>query len=190
MRLPVLFFIVFLSGCTLSSNSLVLAPMPEEEAYQKLQHIRIERWGDVKFTGILALRATNAGLHYALIDATGIKLLQAWSDAKGDHNAIKPIGPLAQKGLAPFLSEAIARMYLVNLLHLPCSRTGFLAVCITDEDNGLWKKTGSFAGITYWNVEGGLNSVENNSRAAYTGIRYSQPWLGVEIVLQDFSGKE
>lgn len=190
MRFIALFFLMLLSGCTLSTHSLVLAPVPEETAYQKLQLIRIERWGDVKFTGILALRATNAGLHYALIDATGIKLLQAWSDAKGDHNAIKPTGPLAGKGLAPFLSVAIARMYLVNPRKLPCSRTGFIAVCITDDDNGLRKKAGSFAGITYWNVDGGLNSVENNRRAAYTSTRYSQPWLGVKIVLQDFSGKE
>lgn len=190
MRLIVLLFIMLLPGCTLSTHSLGLAPVPESTAYQKLQHIRIERWGDIKFNGILALRATDTGLHYALIDATGIKLLQAWSDAGGNHNAIKATGPLAGKELAPFLSEALARIYLVNPLQLPCSSKGFLSVCIADDDKGLRKKSGSFAGITYWNVEGGLNSVQNNSRAAHIDTRYSQPWLGVEIVLQDFSGKE
>ncbi len=190
MRFIVLLFIVLLSGCTLSTHSLVLAPVPENTAYQKLQHIRIERWGDIKFNGILALRATDEGLHYALIDATGIKLLQAWSDAGGDHNAIKPTGPLAGKGLAPFLSEAIARIYLINPLQLPCSRTGFISVCITDDDNELKTKSGGFAGITYWDVKSGLNSVQDSSRAARIDTRYSQPWLGVEIVLQDLSGKE
>lgn len=189
MRLIALFFLVFLSGCTLSSNSLVLAPVPEITAYQKLQHIRIERWGEVKFNGILALRAADEGLHYALIDATGIKLLQAWSDAKGDHNAITPTGPLAAKGLAPFLSEAIARMYLINPLTLPCSSKGFLSVCIKN-DNGLKTKSGSFAGITYWNVEGGSNTVQNINTATRIDTRYNQPWLGVDIVLQDFSAKE
>lgn len=184
-----LFFLIFLSGCTLSTNSLVLAPVPEITAYQKLQHIRIERWGEVKFNGILALRATDKGLHYALIDATGIKLLQAWSDAKGDHNTITPTGPLAEQGLAPFLSEAIARMYLINPLRLPCSHKGLLSVCIKD-DNGLRIKTGNFAGIRYWNVEGGLNTVQNNNAATRIDTRYSQPWLGVEIVLQEFSAKE
>jgi len=190
MRLIVLFLILLLSGCTLSNNSLVLAPLAEVTAPEKLQHIRIERWGDIKFNGILALRATNTGLHYALIDATGVKLLQAWSDGGGDHNAIKPTGPLASKGLAPFLSEAIARIYLVNPAQLPCSRKGFLSVCITDSENELRKKSGSFAGITYWNVEGELNFVKKNRRAAGIETRYSQPWLGVEIVLQDLADKE
>lgn len=189
MRFLTLFILILLSGCTLSSQSLLLAPVPEKTSYQKLQHIRIERWGDVKFNGILALRATNTGLHYALIDATGIKLLQAWSDAEGDHDAIKPTGPLAEKGLAPFLSEAIARIYLINPLTLPCSRAGFLSVCIID-DNGLRKKTGSFAGIRYWDVKRGFNPGMTDSGAARIDTRYSQPWLGVEIVLQDLSAKE
>lgn len=189
MRFVTLFIIITLSGCTLSSNSLILAPVPDIAAYQRLQHIRIERWGKVKFNGILALRATHTGLHYALIDATGIKLLQAWSDAEGNHNSIPPTGPLAEKGLAPFLSEAIARIYLINPFSLPCSRTGFRAVCIADED-GIRKKTGSFAGVRYWHVEGGLNVGIHNSGATGIDTRYSQPWLGVEIVLQDLSAKE
>ena len=196
MRLIVLFFILLLSGCTLSTHSLMLVPDTEGATPQKLQHIRIERWGDIRFDGILALRVTSTGLHYALIDATGVKLLQAWSDGGGEHDAVKPTGPLATKGLAPFLSEAIARIYLVNPAQRPCSRKGFLSVCITDSTDsangtgGLMKKSGSFAGIPYWHVEGELNSAKKRSRATGIETRYSQPWLGVEIVLQDFSGQE
>lgn len=190
MRIIALVFIMSLTGCSFSGTSLVSAPAPEKTIYQKLQHIQIKRWGEVKFDGILALQATTAGLHYALIDATGIKLLQAWSDVRGDHDAIKPTGPLAGKGIAPFLSEALARLYYITLQKLPCSRTGFLSVCIANDDNGKTIKTGSFAGITYWTVEGGINLIQKKSDQAAVNTRYSQPWIGVEIILQDLSGKE
>ena len=190
MRRMIFFFIFYISGCTLSNYSPVLISVAEETDYPKMQHIRIERWGEVKFNGILAIRGTKEGVHYALIDGTGVKLLQAWADARGDHKAIEPIGPLAQKGIAPFISEAIARIYLVEPSESPCSGQGFFSVCVIDEGNSLRKKTGTFAGITYWVVENELKPTHSNGSSADKYTQYSQPWLGVEIFLREFLKKE
>lgn len=185
MRLAFLFCVLIVSGCSLSSSSLDLDPLADKNVYPKLQQIRIERWGTVKFNGILALRGSDGGLHYALIDAMGVTLLQAWADASGHHGAVKPTGPLAPKGLAPFLSEALARIYLIEPAAPPCANEGFFSVCVRNGEKGGRIKTGEFAGITYWQVEGELKAVQNNGRAAETHTRYKQPWLGVEIILQE-----
>ncbi|PHR30227.1 MAG: hypothetical protein COA36_02255 [Desulfotalea sp.] len=183
-------FVLLLSGCALQRYSPDPDLLVVKPNYPKLQQIRIERWGDVAFNGLLVIRAGDNGFYYALVDPMGVTLLQAWSDAGGDHNAVLPRGPLGKKGLAPFLSEALARIYLLEPDKLPCSRQGWSSVCVKDGGKTLRVKTGYKAGIAYWKVEEQLDPGSKSATATGAYIRYNQPWLGVDIFLQQLPKKE
>ena len=190
MRLFLLLFCVFLSGCTVSHHPPLWAVPHEKLIYDKLQQIKIERWGEEQFHGIIALKAAEGGLHYALLDGTGVKLLQGWSDARGEHDAVLPTGPLVSRGLAQFVSEALARMFLLEPGIYPCSRVGFSSLCLKTLETGAIVKAGYFTGVKIWQVEAQLNDPLHNSTATESYIEYNQPWLGVTIVLQNMTKKD
>lgn len=190
MRFFFLLSILFLSGCAVSHHSPLWTIPQEKLIYDTLQQIKIERWGEEQFHGIIALKATQGGLHYALLDGTGVKLLQGWSDAQGEHDAVLPTGPLVSRGLAPFISEALARMLLLDPGEYPCSRIGFSSLCLESLETGAIVKTGYFTGVKIWQVEAQLNSALNNSTSTDSYIEYNQPWLGVTIVLQNLAKKD
>jgi 3',5'-cyclic AMP phosphodiesterase CpdA len=162
----------------------------EQIIYERLQQIKIARWGEEQFRGILALKADEGGMHYALLDGTGVKLLQGWADAGGDHDTVEPTGPLVSRGLAPFVSEAVARMFLLDPGEYPCNRNGLVSLCLEHQERGSIVKGGYFAGIKIWQVELQSDSTFQNSTATDSYIEYNQPWLGVTITLKKMAKKD
>jgi hypothetical protein len=62
---------LLLCGCSLPLRTAVEGADENAKANGRLLNIRIERWGEVRFSGLLALRPEGQGLYYALLDATG-----------------------------------------------------------------------------------------------------------------------
>ncbi len=190
MRLWLFYLLLFLTGCSGSFYSGSKMLHHGSVHYETLQNIQITRWGETRFTGILALSEGEGGLHYALIDGTGVMLLQAFSDRQGNHETVAPRGPLAKEQLAGFLSEAIARIYLLEPEQAPCSRNVFATLCLQEVNETIKEKTARVAGLTIWKVETAVDTIAQNGNTAESYVRYNQPWLGVTIKLRAMATKE
>jgi hypothetical protein len=146
----------------------------------RLLSIRIERWDTVRFSGLLGLRETAEGLYYVLLDATGVKLLEVEVAGDGSDTLLRLDGPLKKTDFAPFLSEALLRIYLQEPVGRPCSGSWVYQVCREDgEDNG-WRKIGQVGPFKVWQV----SASRVPSGADGETVIYRQPWLGVRIFLE------
>lgn len=151
----------------------------------RLLSIRVERWDTVRFSGLLGLRENAAGLYYVLLDATGVKLLEVAVARDGRHNLLRVSGPLKKSDLAPFLSEALARIYLQEPDDMPCDGSWFYRLCREESGDRGWHKYGQAGPFTVWQVSasraGGAGGTAGKGDEA---LVYRQPWLGVSISLQ------
>lgn len=172
--LLVLFGVSTLAGCAPPSSTLRLSPEQAGKDENRLFTLRIERWGEVRFSGLLALRQGGGEVHYALLDASGVKLLQARVDAAGESRVLHAKGALKDSNLAPFLGEALARVFLQEPKEVPCAGRWWHRLCRRNE----YMKSGYFGPLPLWRAEVPGAPVGTET------ISYHQPWLGVGLVLR------
>jgi hypothetical protein len=157
-----------------------VAPRLEnDEGSGRLLDIRIERWGEVRFSGLLALRPDGSGLYYALLDATGVKLLEAVTAEDSGYRLIHGKGALRESGLGEFLAEVLTRIYLQGPAVPPCSGSWLYRVCRDQEADGAWQKYGQAGFLEIWRAKSAPDQ-----KSAIGAVIYRQPWLGIRIVLQ------
>lgn len=154
-------------------------PGPEAGA-GRLLRLRIERWDTLRFSGLLGLREKGAGLYYVLLDATGVKLIEAEVAGDGSHKLLRVGGPLRESDFAPFLSEALARIYLQEPDRLPCAGSWLYQICRDGSVEGGSRKYGQAGPFEVWRVSS--RAADRGSEAA--AVIYHQPWLGVRIFLE------
>jgi hypothetical protein len=172
--LLVLLGVCILSGCAPPSSTLRSLPEHTEKVESRLFNLRIERWGDIRFSGLLALQQGNGEVHYALLDASGVKLLQARVDAAGESQVLHAKGALRDSGLDTFLGEALARIFLQEPKEAPCASKWWRRLCRQDEA----MKSGHFGPVLLWRAEVPTALVGTEI------ISYRQPWLGVGLILR------
>ena len=175
-----------LAGCSVTQVIPTLDGDSKDNRNGQLLNIRVERWHTLRFSGLLGLREDSAGLYYVLLDATGVKLLEAELARDVDHNLLRVSGALKESEFAPFLSEALARIYFVEPTELPCSGSWFYTVCRETITDGGWRKYGQAGPFTVWQI-----SAERKDGAEDDdSVVYRHPWLGVSISLKPIaSGK-
>ncbi len=132
--------------------------------------LRIEQWGNVKFTGLLALQLNDLSLSYAMLDATGIKLIEGEVDSQGKYTIQKAMIGLKGSSLPGYLSTSLARTFLMIPLDNPCSRDGLMLFCISPSEDG-YNKIMKIEPFTLWEVQRGKGT-----------IIYRQPWLGIGMM--------
>ena len=173
---------MLLSSCSLPDYSHRNMGEIEQQAAGQLYNIRIERWGSVRFSGLLVVRERQAGLYYAMLDPSGVKLVEAEVDPLGEHRLLDAKMGIKDTRLPEYLSSSLQRIYLLEPAELPCSRTFLLKFCrkrSAGGDSGQLKYLQA-GPVTFWKVETG----NEGDRGAIT--LYSQPWLGMRIYLEDF----
>jgi len=141
--------------------------------------INIQRWGELKFSGLLAVKNSGGILHYILLDLTGITLLESAGNAAGKLQE-KARGPLAATAIEGFLTSALNRIFFEIPEKLPCSRHGLQELCYRADDGDNWTKIYRIWPFTFW---GAAKHTDENLSIIY---EYRQPWLGVEIFLKEF----
>jgi hypothetical protein len=172
--LTVLLGIFVLAGCAPPPSIFRLLPEPVGKVESRLFNLRIERWGEIRFSGLLALQQGGGEVHYALLDASGVKLLQARVNGAGESQVLHAKGALKDSSLAPFLGEALARIFLQEPKEVPCDGRWWQRLCRQDEA----MKSGYFGPLLLWRAD-----VPSTPGGAET-ISYHQPWLGVGLVLR------
>jgi hypothetical protein len=172
--LTAIFGVLVLAGCAPPSSTLLLLPEQAGKAENRLFNLRIERWGDIRFSGLLALQQGGGEVHYALLDASGVKLLQARVDAAGESQVLHAKGVLRDSSLTPFLGEALARIFLQEPKEAPCVGQWWHRLCRQDEA----VKSGHLGPLLLWRAEVPSAIVGTET------INYRQPWLGVGLFLR------
>ena len=99
-----------LAACSVPSlEPPALAPesvVVQEEA-GIMYNLRITRQGRQKFSGILGVRTVGDDLHFAMLDATGILLLEADVHADGSYKITRAVGQIADSQLPGYLAETL-----------------------------------------------------------------------------------
>lgn len=163
---------LLMGGCTLPLQPTGLEIQP---AKAQLYHIRLSRWSEPRFSGLLALRPGQDGFSYALLDATGVTLLSARVSESGRHQLLKAYGPFEESSLPGLLSQALFRVLVAQPVELPCSRRFLLRFCY-ERHGGAWRKKASLGLATMWQVE--------YDRKEWQEARYASPWTGFGLALQ------
>ncbi|MCJ7600553.1 MAG: hypothetical protein MUO63_03515 [Desulfobulbaceae bacterium] len=176
-------WIVLCFVCTACSLPIKLNNMPEEVEVRtgdsQLMNIRIERWGTTRFSGLIALQERGSGIFYVLLDATGVKLMEALVKEDGNHELVRAHGSLKDMQLPEFLSESLQKIYLIEPDTLPCSRTLLLWFCMEKSEDNRWHKYAQAGPFSLW-------SVDYYAESHYTkwpASSFSQPWIGVNVIL-------
>ena len=178
------FFCLILTSCSLPHT----LPTPDVDGGKdkkagRLLSIRVERWDTLRFSGLLGFRNNATGLEYVLLDATGAKLLMAEVAVDGSHNLLRVGGPLKKSDFAPFLSEALARIYLQVPTGISCVGSWIYQVCREESEDKGWSKYGKVGPFKLWRISTGQAGL-NLPGADAASLAYHQPWLGVRIYLE------
>lgn len=186
MRRIVLLFIllIFCSSCARQNVTSHKMQMDFHGFDDVIKKIRIERWGELRFTGLLVLKEQETGAVFVVLDPTGITLLGGGIQVSGRQDSTPLKGPLKDTGIGEFLATALTRIFLLEPVEKPCSKRLLTRFCLDPEDSG--KRTGKYMKIgpfTHWQVEQ-LPAKSDDQMVVYT-----QPWFGMRIVLEEVGNK-
>lgn len=130
-------------GCALPAR-------PPETAWQEqvvrpgeLWRLTISQGEEQKFAGLLGTRFENDGLHYVLLDGTGITLLEARLDAAGERQTLRELGVFEGHRLPDFLGTSLYRIFLLEPDGSPCGRNFLLRLCRRATNEGEKNTPGS-----------------------------------------------
>jgi len=171
---------ILFTSCSLSTSVYQGINLLDGEGASTLYNIRIVRWGDLQFSGLLVLQYRQDGLYYVVLDATGVKLIEAEVTLSDDHRLIRALGPLKKSQLPRYLSISLKRIYLLEPLQSPCSHEFMLSFCRERLQERGWRKYVESGPFTVWEVS--KNGMDGDKEDL---IVYSQPWLGMKVVLEE-----
>lgn len=144
-----------------------------------LMKIRIRQWGNTRFSGLLVLQNHSTEVYYILLDATGVKLLEARVEKNGDYEIIRASGPVKDTQMPDFLAKSLQRIYLIEPDTAPCSRNMLLWLCLEESADRHMIKYARAGPFTLWSVD---YKYDNNS-TDWLEVSMSLPWFGVKLTL-------
>jgi len=169
---------VILTGCSLPrTESPDLTP---KQRQAQLYAVKMSYRGKQKLSGLLALRKKEQTLYYTLLDTTGIKLLAGTIQ---DSQLHVTGGILQKSSLGPIFGEALQRIWLLEPKEKPCSANGFMHFCVDVEKSKI-QKFARFGFFPLWSVV-----IRNDSGLMGERVEYEQPWLDLQLELQEKSRK-
>ena len=154
----------------------------------QLMKIRIKQWGNTRFSGLLVLQNHSTEVYYILLDATGVKLIEARVKKNGDYEIIRASGPVKDTQMPNFLAKSLQRIYLIEPDTAPCSRNMLLWLCLEESADQHMIKYARAGPFTIWSVDYKYDSNLTSWHKASMSI----PWLGVKLILKrvNYSDKE
>lgn len=182
MKRPIVYILccVMLGSCSVPKGIRSNLETVDEKGEARLYTIAIKLWGKDKFSGLLALRMQPQRLSYVILDATGVKLIDAEVSSSGDHQIVFEAGPMKTSSFPEVLSTSLYRMFLIAPKQYPCSEKMFVSLCVQQTDKDILIKKMRIWPFTVWEM---AESEVNNSAT----FLYCQPWIGLEITLKELN---
>lgn len=180
MRLVVtLFFLLALCGCSVPSHLIRDTNTVLQAENGEVFNITIERFGKTKFSGLLGLQRVEYGVHYVLLDASGIKLLEAEITTLGEQKILHAKGPMQESKLPEYVATWLRRIYLISPNQAPCSSSMLKSFCLRPVEHVGDRKNLRFTSFLMWDVQ------QSTLQSGKESIAYSEPWIGIEIVINE-----
>ncbi len=164
--------LTLLAGC--AAIPPAAPPRAEEGRVERsLYALQLQRWGETRFSGILAVQRAPGTLRYALLDASGVKLLEARQNEGAGQEVLHVKAVVADSGLPGFLGTALERLFWLRAWCPPCSGPWWRRLC-REAGGGT---SGRFGPLPLWRVEHPAGEVAGE-------LTYSQPWIGMRLTLR------
>jgi len=174
-----LFFAMLFTSCSFPVTKTINALQSFPDDSPQLKKIVIHSFGTVKFSGLLGVTKQEDSLYYVLLDATGIKLLEAYVKNEGEYIVKSGLNKLIDSSLPRILAQSLWRIYIIEPAELPCSKYFFQKLCREKMSLNTWKKHSDKGPFTHWSV---YSKGDGNPF-----ITLSQPWIGLQITLSEVS---
>lgn len=168
-----------LGGCSVPIHITRDIEVTTQAEKSEVKSITIERWGDTKFSGLLGLQRSESEVHYALLDATGIKILEADVTRSGEQKILHAKGSMQDSKLPEYMATWLRRVYLLNPVQEPCSSTILKRFCSRSNEQAGLRKSFRFTSFLMWDVQ---QSVLETGKAR---LVYFEPWIGVRIIINE-----
>lgn len=127
---------VLLSSCSMPKNLVSESDTLGKHSPLQLHQITISSFWQKKFTGILAISITDNNIHYALLDAMGIKLLEADVSGIDRYEVTGGVKKLMKSNLPAVMAESLIRIYRLEPVEQPCSTSFWNTLCQKKLDDG------------------------------------------------------
>lgn len=147
--------------------------------------LRIGRGNSQLFAGLLALNRKDGGLEAVLLDSTGIKLLAEKVSAEGEVEIVSILPAVKNRGLAPFLGEALYRLFLLDggvASAVPCLRGGLITKCFGIDSDGRLVKFRRLGPWVLWS--GDYSVIHGGSSPVLARARLNSGWLTPYLELE------
>lgn len=164
---------LLLAGCAAPPPPVAPPAAGEGAVARSLYAVQLQRWGEPRFSGILALQRAPGTLRYALLDASGLKLLEAQQQEGAGQEVLHAKGVVADSGLPGFLGTALERLFWQRAWCPPCSGPWWRRLC-REEGGGT---SGRFGPLPLWRVDSPASEMVGE-------LTYSQPWIGMRLSLR------
>ena len=175
---PFLLSIFLLSGCAGMEERLQDdRTVPPADSLWKVQ---IRQWGAERFTGLLAMSSEDKEMRVALLDPTGIKLLEAEFDRAGSVRSMRALAAVENKGLPDFLTSSLQKIFYGSGEISSCSGGVFLRLCHEQTGDKETRKRSLFGPIPIWSVDYrffGTGYEEIQSAELHV------PWYGISFIM-------
>ena len=149
-------------------------------ADESLWKVRIHQWGKERFSGLLAMSSADKGMRVALLDPTGIKLLETELDRAGSVRSMSALAAVEGKGLPDFLTSSLQKIFYGSGEISSCSGGVFLRLCHEQTGDKETRKRSLFGPIPIWSVDYrffGTGYEEIQSAELHV------PWYGISFIM-------
>lgn len=178
----ILLFLLSLSACSVVPMKSEL-PTEIQPGKSELYAIDIFRWGELQFSGLMGVQYNSTGLKYALLDASGVKLIEASVSHDNEFTLHFAVPMMKETKLPKYLGVWISRVLLVQPKTVPCSWAFLRSLCV-NEGSMESQKSSRLGTFLVWQSKKSWN--KNEKRLLY---RYSHPLIGVDVNLNLLKGK-
>lgn len=174
----VVLVLLLAAGCALPARPPGATWQEPAVMTSSLWRLKISQWEEQNFAGLLGTKFANDGLHYVLLDGTGVTLLEARLDATGERQTLRELGILEGHRLPAFLGTSLYRIFLLEPATRPCGRNFLMRLCRRKTDGGE-RKYAQAGLLPLWSVD----YVTVDQELPTVRITFTNPWLGVTLQL-------
>ena len=148
---------------------------------QTLWSIQFSQDGAERFSGLLVTDLKASRLDFLLLDATGLKLLEASLAKTGELEVREALQLVQKKQLPERLARALWRIFYVTPDRQPCAWHGLLRLCASAPRPGTVTKNAHLGPFMVWSVDYDYGA--GDPLPQLRGARLEVPWQDVSLSL-------
>jgi len=173
----------FVSGCAPKLSTPAVREFTNELNLNKscLWKIVVNRGGEEKFSGILAIKQHVDFISLVLLDPTGITLLKGEVFQSGDISLTSSLEKIKKSKIEDYMGKVVFRIFYLMPSDETC-RKGFSRLCWVGTDiASVNKKIYTFGPFLFWSIS---YKSDGKEEGHIKNIEFNHPWSKTTILLE------